>query len=269
MDDSLLQCLLHLSLLQVNIKPDMPGHTLISVYHQYPPNATPSTSTTFPSESQTTKDCIPPEPIPSTIQSDPIRPSLPPIEQPLPMSNNSNSMPMTMIDHGHGPSQMPSNRSLDVSGSSAASSSALNHSGSMVRSKPTAINEPLRSEYSGANVSNSSFKKPDRAFFATTPPLQQEQMNSTGKVPEAAADLAIKAEMEDLISNSLEKKNVAEAADDFVASENHVQQTEENEFLESDTGASSVVENDGEVKAEIELPPPTLTKAQSFSSVSF
>lgn len=42
----------------------MPGHTLISVYHQYPPNSTPST-TVPPTENVIAKDCVPPEPIPS------------------------------------------------------------------------------------------------------------------------------------------------------------------------------------------------------------
>lgn len=41
----------------------MPGHTLISVYHQYPPNSAPATSTS--TETITAKDCVPPEPIPS------------------------------------------------------------------------------------------------------------------------------------------------------------------------------------------------------------
>ncbi|VDK75980.1 unnamed protein product [Litomosoides sigmodontis] len=49
---------------QVNIKPDVPGHTLISVYHQYPPNSTPST-TVSSTENIIAKDCVPPEPIPS------------------------------------------------------------------------------------------------------------------------------------------------------------------------------------------------------------
>uniref|UniRef100_A0A915AAX0 Chromodomain-helicase-DNA-binding protein 8 n=1 Tax=Parascaris univalens TaxID=6257 RepID=A0A915AAX0_PARUN len=56
------------SQVQVNIKPDVPGHTLISVYHQYPTN-TPPTPSNPPAESLTPKDCVPPEPIPSTMRS--------------------------------------------------------------------------------------------------------------------------------------------------------------------------------------------------------
>lgn len=54
----------------------MPGHTLISVYHQYPPNSAPATS--FPStENIVTKDCIPPEPIPSRSHTPVEDPSAP------------------------------------------------------------------------------------------------------------------------------------------------------------------------------------------------
>lgn len=59
--------LTYIHFIQVNIKPDVPGHTLISVYHQYPPNAPPSTGTT--AETVAPKDCVPPEPIPSRART--------------------------------------------------------------------------------------------------------------------------------------------------------------------------------------------------------
>ncbi|VDN01887.1 unnamed protein product [Thelazia callipaeda] len=80
---------------QVNIKPDVPGHTLISVYHQYPPNST-SASSILPTENVITKDCIPPEPIPSRVRT--------PVEDPpAPTTINStiNNVTSTMS------SQMP------------------------------------------------------------------------------------------------------------------------------------------------------------------
>ncbi|KAL3998658.1 SNF2 N-terminal domain family protein [Acanthocheilonema viteae] len=61
---------------QVNIKPDMPGHTLISVYHQYPPNSAPATSVP-PTENVIVKDCVPPEPIPSRSRTPVEDPSAP------------------------------------------------------------------------------------------------------------------------------------------------------------------------------------------------
>uniref|UniRef100_A0A0N5B0R5 Chromo domain-containing protein n=1 Tax=Syphacia muris TaxID=451379 RepID=A0A0N5B0R5_9BILA len=71
---------------QVSIKPDMPGHTLISVYHQYPSNAPPSVSSSFSQDNANSKDCIPPEPIPSTARNrEPSRSTLPSLEQPLSM----------------------------------------------------------------------------------------------------------------------------------------------------------------------------------------
>lgn len=54
----------------------MPGHTLISVYHQYPPNSAPSTSVP-PAENVIAKDCIPPEPIPSRSRTPVEDPSAP------------------------------------------------------------------------------------------------------------------------------------------------------------------------------------------------
>uniref|UniRef100_A0A915Q7V9 Uncharacterized protein n=1 Tax=Setaria digitata TaxID=48799 RepID=A0A915Q7V9_9BILA len=61
---------------QVNIKPDLPGHTLISVYHQYPPNSAPPTNVPQ-TDSVTPKDCVPPEPIPSRVRSPVEDPSAP------------------------------------------------------------------------------------------------------------------------------------------------------------------------------------------------
>uniref|UniRef100_A0A183VG62 MITF_TFEB_C_3_N domain-containing protein n=1 Tax=Toxocara canis TaxID=6265 RepID=A0A183VG62_TOXCA len=63
------------SQVQVNIKPDVPGHTLISVYHQYP-TSTPPTPSNPPAESLTPKDCVPPEPIPSTMRASLEEPSV-------------------------------------------------------------------------------------------------------------------------------------------------------------------------------------------------
>ncbi|CAG9535369.1 unnamed protein product [Cercopithifilaria johnstoni] len=93
---------------QVNIKPDMPGHTLISVYHQYPPNSAPATSV-LPTENVIAKDSVPPEPIPSRSRTpieDPSAPSvisvasghisnapnntMPFMEPPAPMASSGN-----------------------------------------------------------------------------------------------------------------------------------------------------------------------------------
>uniref|UniRef100_A0A1I7VD36 Chromo domain-containing protein n=1 Tax=Loa loa TaxID=7209 RepID=A0A1I7VD36_LOALO len=61
---------------QVNIKPDLPGRTLISVYHQYPPNSAPAANVP-PTENVIAKDCVPPEPIPSRSRTPIEDPSVP------------------------------------------------------------------------------------------------------------------------------------------------------------------------------------------------
>ena len=50
--------------LQVSIKPEVPGRTLISVYHQYGEGSDPASSAPFSDSSS--KDSVPPEPIPSS-----------------------------------------------------------------------------------------------------------------------------------------------------------------------------------------------------------
>ncbi|VDO25963.1 unnamed protein product [Onchocerca flexuosa] len=81
---------------QVNIKPDVPGHTLISVYHQYPPNSAPAT--TLPStENIVAKDCVPPEPIPSRVRTPVEDPSAPNVIN-IAASHTSNALNNSLME---------------------------------------------------------------------------------------------------------------------------------------------------------------------------
>lgn len=80
----------------MNIKPDVPGHTLISVYHQYPTNSGPTSTT--PADT-TGKDCVPPEPIPSNART--------PVDNAASNAMVNTDMgptaPGTMMSYGAGP----------------------------------------------------------------------------------------------------------------------------------------------------------------------
>ncbi|KAK6105983.1 SNF2 N-terminal domain family protein [Brugia pahangi] len=184
---------------QVNIKPDLPGHTLISVYHQYPPNSAPAKSVP-PTENIIAKDCVPPEPIPSRSRT--------PVEDPSAPSHTSNSLNNSVPFMGTQATMVPSGNAV--------TSSAYKQQQSLFQPsvQPNAASLKYQDQHKYQEVSESQQQQPD----VIRTELEQESGLPTAVVTTSSCEI--------LVPNRDTGKGIL--SDNHYATENVTKKAEEN-----------------------------------------
>lgn len=248
----------------------MPGHTLISVYHQYPSNATP-TSNAFSSDSSNLKDCIPPEPTPSTVRnSEGSRPNIPPVEQPLPMTSSIHSLPNSTIESKQNMNLNSNNRLVDVPVTTASVDVVKNNAECVTKPKSESLGSPALNSYKAAEETVSN-EQEDGNFRAVNVEDQNEHLESSNEKPTTpSAQVEEKEEEGKCESNSSVDRSVLEIVESVHHAEMEARQmskseSDDTEILPKEASTSEKSEED--VKAEpSSIPSP---KAQSCPPVSF
>ncbi|CAJ0562701.1 unnamed protein product, partial [Mesorhabditis spiculigera] len=235
--------------IQVNIKPDAPGRTLISVYHHNYPEGQPPPGGAFGSP----KDSVPPEPVPSTRTTPPQIPQhinghsyqqqqVPPHHHPAPSQppaalphQNAYSVPPSTPPRAPHPQSPP--REEEEEEQQLQQSSISDEQPKPSPSSTTAVcpEEPERIRENGNHTEETDAIPEEIPVKTETPTIEEEEPEKKPERPE------VPQEAEDV---------QAEAAEEAAEPEKEAEQPKESEIPEPET----LKEPSPEPEAEAEMP---------------